>query len=95
MQERTDLDRVELLAPVAEPAAELDRDLGDALDVAARVEVLRLHRPRQRGDQVPVRFPHLVGQGLELRVLDAELGDARLRPRQVLTHREHHRRGRD
>ena len=59
MEQRGDLDRVELGTVVAEPLGECDRDVGDALGVGAGVIVLRLHAPRERGDRLEVPLAHL------------------------------------
>jgi hypothetical protein len=45
VQQRADLDRLQLAPLVAEPLRDLDRQDSDALDVAAAVVVLRLDRP--------------------------------------------------
>src|SRR2546425_791453 len=54
VQEGSDLDRLELFAVVPKASCERHGDGGHAARVTARVEVLRLHAPRQRGDRFAV-----------------------------------------
>src|ERR671923_108248 len=57
VEQRADLDRVEIRADVAETARELHRDRGNPLGVLAGGAVLRLDAPRERGDRREVLLP--------------------------------------
>ena len=87
VEQGADLDRLELLAAEAELPGERERERGHALGVAARVDVLRLHAARERGDRVAVGAPEL-----EVRLPD--LVHRGRRPLEVLTDGEHHQRRR-
>ena len=62
VQEGADLDRIELVALVAEAFGERDGDVGDALRVAAGVVVLCLHRASQRADRLDELLPDLLDE---------------------------------
>ena len=61
MEEGADLDRLELLACVAEASRESDGDRGDALRMSTRVVVLCLHASRESRDRVAMDFADLLG----------------------------------
>ena len=59
VEERADLDRLEVVVLVAQLARELDRDGGDPFGVPTGVGVFRLDAAGKCGDRVAVRAPQL------------------------------------